>query len=459
LYFWGNVVAIKVECEHCNARLTLKDESKIGKRIRCPKCKEPFTIAALEDEFLDDLVDFDEEDFAPPPKKRKKTTNKKKGKGKSRNNSSGILLPLLLGGGVLALLLIGGVIFYFMNGDGGAPNVVDNANEPATAPPTTPANEPEATPNGTPAATTPEPTMPPAAPGEDGTSSPSMSEPEETPKPTQPTQPKTPTENLLEDIQSAISMIDDGKIELLAHSFLPLKDQQELKQILINNPNEKDQIQKRLKSFLRPHLAACLTGEITLNRQNTLADLSYTIEPKVTSGRVPDILPLADQEPAGTVIGLGDDLQAMLTEAAVLVNKDLEKFVKSVYPLPFLAKLEDPTAMQQHLERINDPGMIEAMVRDLKDAAGASADISNGVATIKLKPLVKGDSERIIKFQNINGNWRFFDADEAKRQELVQLGSQPIGELRTPGAKGNMIFSHDGTSWRLNSLPNYTETP
>ncbi len=136
-------MAIKVECTHCAAVLNLKDESKVGKRIKCPKCQQPFTITvSSEDEFSgedeEEFVDLQAEEPAPQPARSGKgkagakgtsgTKSKGKGKGKSKKKpeSGGMLVPLLIGGGVLAVLLIGGLVFFLTRG-GDAPAVAEKA--------------------------------------------------------------------------------------------------------------------------------------------------------------------------------------------------------------------------------------------------------------------------------------------------------------------------------------------
>lgn len=91
-------------CSNCDARLKLKDSTAVGKKIRCPKCQEPFEVVPVaqarsvsnnpstkasktskpkpppaEDDWLDDLgesdaIDDSEENLPPVVKKKKKAT-------------------------------------------------------------------------------------------------------------------------------------------------------------------------------------------------------------------------------------------------------------------------------------------------------------------------------------------------------------------------------------------------
>jgi DNA-directed RNA polymerase subunit RPC12/RpoP len=128
-----------VACSHCGSKLKLKDESFVGKKVRCPKCQEPFVVkgagqpkkkpakakAPSDDDFgfLDDLNedDFDgpppdEEDTdadvaatskMPSPVRRKTTT-----KGKKKKSGPGVpwgkiaLISLLV---LVGLATVGGM--------------------------------------------------------------------------------------------------------------------------------------------------------------------------------------------------------------------------------------------------------------------------------------------------------------------------------------------------------------
>jgi predicted Zn finger-like uncharacterized protein len=53
---------IRIECPNCSTRLNAKNPSIYGKKVRCPKCAEPFVAEAPppanEDNFLDNLDSF-----------------------------------------------------------------------------------------------------------------------------------------------------------------------------------------------------------------------------------------------------------------------------------------------------------------------------------------------------------------------------------------------------------------
>ncbi len=104
---------ISVQCTHCGVKLKLKDSSKVGKTVPCPKCKRPFVVQpAAEDEFD---FSFEETDavaetapvVAPRRSGRPAGTS---AKSKKRTSSSGgSKSGLLIGLGVLTLLVFVGV--------------------------------------------------------------------------------------------------------------------------------------------------------------------------------------------------------------------------------------------------------------------------------------------------------------------------------------------------------------
>ena len=154
---------ISIECPECSAKLNLSDSSKLGKKIKCPKCSEIFVAEAPED---DDLFDDDEDPDDEPrsssrgkrgsagPKESAKGGKKGSGKGNSSEDSSN--MPLILGGIVGVIGLVAGGLFF-----GGvfksAPLPAPTTTMPATMPeqmavaPVQPVSAPPAPPQVSPA--------------------------------------------------------------------------------------------------------------------------------------------------------------------------------------------------------------------------------------------------------------------------------------------------------------------
>ncbi|MDB5384943.1 MAG: hypothetical protein JWM11_589 [Planctomycetaceae bacterium] len=133
---------LKVECPHCGGALKLKDRSADGKKVRCPKCQEPFKVELpVEDEELDDLDNLDDlddmeasddgyEDEDAPRKKSKGDKSKggspKKSK-KKKSKSGSAMLPLMIGGIALGGVAVVGLIVFAAMSFSGARNKINLA--------------------------------------------------------------------------------------------------------------------------------------------------------------------------------------------------------------------------------------------------------------------------------------------------------------------------------------------
>ncbi|MEW4526215.1 hypothetical protein [Maioricimonas sp. JC845] len=128
------MATITVHCSHCGAGLKLKDRSKLGKKVACPKCKQPFVLTASDDageDEWDDLGSMQSSGRALPP--RPSSSSKPKPKKKASSDGSG-QTGLLIGVGVLALLaIIGGGIWVAGSMLGGGGNGAAPAGDAAVA--------------------------------------------------------------------------------------------------------------------------------------------------------------------------------------------------------------------------------------------------------------------------------------------------------------------------------------
>ena len=107
---------ISVECPSCLAKLNLADSSKLGKKIRCPKCTEVFTPEAPDDddEFEDDEIENEPKRGAgkKPSSGGAAAKGAKKGSKKGGSSGGGSNLPVIIGGVVGLLALVGGGLFF-----------------------------------------------------------------------------------------------------------------------------------------------------------------------------------------------------------------------------------------------------------------------------------------------------------------------------------------------------------
>ena len=112
---------VSIECPGCFAKLNLPDRSKLGKKIKCPKCAEVFVAEAPDDD--DDDTEMLDEDEAPAKasssRKRPAAGGAKKKSGKKSGGSGGGNNGLLIGGGVAGLLVLVVAGLYFGGAFGG----------------------------------------------------------------------------------------------------------------------------------------------------------------------------------------------------------------------------------------------------------------------------------------------------------------------------------------------------
>lgn len=136
-----------VKCPHCDANLKLKDASKLGKQMTCPKCKTPFKAEAIDDDeaefgaLANSSRDYEEDELPPP---RRSTPAARSGAAKKkpqRRSSNSSFVPILLGGVVLVVMLgsVGAAIYFFMGRENPAPVVADAVPAADAAPASPPA--------------------------------------------------------------------------------------------------------------------------------------------------------------------------------------------------------------------------------------------------------------------------------------------------------------------------------
>lgn len=135
---------ISTVCEHCDARLKLKNPDLEGKKIKCPKCGEAFVVTVagapksavkksakkkssdvdlsyMDDDSDDDVEDYDADDEPRRQTIRSSRGGRKKSKKKSRGSGSAVQIGLIVGLILGALLFVGGAgygIMLLANGDG-----------------------------------------------------------------------------------------------------------------------------------------------------------------------------------------------------------------------------------------------------------------------------------------------------------------------------------------------------
>lgn len=125
---------IEIQCPNCSKTLKLKNDSAVGKKVPCPKCKKPFVIElpqADDDEFveddmelLDDFDDMDDDDFGDPDEMGAPGEGAPKSAPPAAEGKSGKKLWWIIGGSVAAVVCIGGVAAFLLFGSGNSADAV-----------------------------------------------------------------------------------------------------------------------------------------------------------------------------------------------------------------------------------------------------------------------------------------------------------------------------------------------
>jgi hypothetical protein len=122
---------VSVQCPGCLAKLNLPDDSKIGKKIKCPKCSDIF-VAELDDEEESDEI----EDEAPARSGGKRRPGAgKKGAGAKSKSGGGGSTGLLIGGGAVAAIAVIGLILFMLGVFSSKPEPLPVVEQPVAAPP------------------------------------------------------------------------------------------------------------------------------------------------------------------------------------------------------------------------------------------------------------------------------------------------------------------------------------
>lgn len=126
----ATTAGFKQECPSCEAMVSVRDESLIGRKIDCPKCKYRFVVEAPEKT---------EEDSGAEEKKEKKKGKDKPAKGKDKpaadsgngeaegkpkkkkGNSSTVMVGAAIGAVAVVVLAFGGIYFLMFSGGSDKP--------------------------------------------------------------------------------------------------------------------------------------------------------------------------------------------------------------------------------------------------------------------------------------------------------------------------------------------------
>lgn len=259
-----------------------------------------------------------------------------------------------------------------------------------------------------------------------------------------------------DDLKEAVEMLEHGQIALFYADFLPMSERE---RILHSKAPLADRPSQELNE-LKVQLTSAMDAKPTFNRTRTLAQIDYVLKPiEEVPEQEPETSGLLPVEPNGPSVGFGPDLSTALFAAVGNLNAGrIENFVRGMYALPELARVTQNDQMDRLIFRLTrNPEMIRAMIRDLEQSATTQAQLSTeggiSLATISLPPTTENSQSRQLKFDLIDGNWRFHDGQRASREAQRKLLSAPISGYSIPGSRLTLLLVWEIDSWKLLRAP------
>jgi len=170
--------------------------------------------------------------------------------------------------------------------------------------------------------------------------------------------------------------------------------------------------------------------------------------------------------------GYGGDLPRTLDSALQALDRgEFESFIDALYPLGELGRLKAENGRGKLIAELKSrPEMVESMRRDLQHCKKNPAEFNSDktLATFTMPVAVKGakPAQKTVKFQRVDGAWRFYDNSTPARRELARmarlkpaplpevtlLAPQPRNSLKVPD-KETLVFERLGPVWRIMRLP------
>ena len=269
-----------------------------------------------------------------------------------------------------------------------------------------------------------------------------------TPKP-KPTAAAVQKPELAKDLEAAIQLIERNDFQTFIEQYCPVDMLRKLRQqdlveraatVMANQPKTKPQLLAMLKALKEQSPA--------FDRSGGLATLQFD----ASAGNVEEIpgeLNIPDTFGAKTT-GLGNDLNHVIAEAAVLLEKgDFNTFIDSLFPASELARVHAPDTRQALLLQLKEtPDLAKSMIADLNRLKGVTPELTEKgtVATFTISGT--GTRKRVMKFQNVESHWRLFDDSPRVVTELTRQV-----KLRPGSAITVVQMERIGGNWRFIELP------
>ncbi len=258
---------------------------------------------------------------------------------------------------------------------------------------------------------------------------------------------------LLQDIEHALSLLKEDKVEQFIEDYYPIDVARKLRQLnrVTNAANDLRRTKSVLKRF-ESKLMKCQTGTM----EGTNHDALFMPAAEPAAADVP-ATPTASAKPAETAVkGYGGDVNKALQLAiADLKAKKYDAFIQQMLPVSEVDRLSENELVQETaLVFEQNPALAVAMIADLEALAKLPLKAVGDTVTATLVGRYKNEAKREVRFQKVGGSWRFFDQVTETQTQIEQLSARAEKMQSNPAAFEPILkFERIREHWRLVELP------
>lgn len=253
-----------------------------------------------------------------------------------------------------------------------------------------------------------------------------------------------PDADLPLELLSALAYLDDGDFTGFVEQYYPPEHVRRLREMPGGVAGFTEEWAKHPTDVetLQTYVRFCSRHPAAEERGGTLARFDVPTEEDSPANAAADKVPP----------GLGDDLEVVLKSAiSLLETGNLRGFVLNLFPEPEARRLQGSADLEDLILVLNDQqAMVSTMLADLITLQTLTPTVADGVAGFKqVVATARGDRIHTVRFQLINGNWRFYDNVSAARSRIDQFSPAALDIDRDrPVVRWEML----GSRWRLHSL-------
>ena len=295
--------------------------------------------------------------------------------------------------------------------------------------------------------------------------------------PGKPGSPAAREPDLAADLEAAIRTVEQNDFATFLERYAPVDVLRRLRQqdlveraakVMAGQPQTKQQLLAVLKALQKQ--------TPKFDKSRGLATLEF--DPLVHGV---DSIPGELHVPATDdlkLVGLGGDLNKVLAEATrLLAAGEFQTFVEGLFPASELARLQEPSAMQDLLIQFrataespktpptalrpvpnkpnsnvpvaDTPSLLQALQADFKLLQTLTPELTDKgrVAVFRIDPKNQ-QPVRVIKFQRTGNDWRLFDNADRVTAELTRQA-----KLKPNSAVTTVQLERIGGNWRFVELP------